>query len=82
MAREKRDDFSLFRPIGIVTVTYGVSLAWAVGTTVYCGLLAIFVAANGGTVPPWTFRGMAIAVLITLTSTIMFALYKHEGERE
>ena len=37
-------------------------------------LLALFVEMNGGTVPPWTFRGTAIGCLLVLTSAIMFDL--------
>jgi hypothetical protein len=80
MAKKERHDFSPLRPVSIVTVTYGASLVWAAGTVAYCGVLAAFVAANGGDVPPWTFRGMAIGCLSALTSAIMFDLYKHEGE--
>ncbi|WP_273837031.1 hypothetical protein [Halococcus sp. PRR34] len=80
MGRKQRHDLSPLRPISIVSVTYGASLAWAVGTLAYCVLFALFVAANGGDVPQWTFRGMAIACLSALTSAILFDLYKHEGE--
>jgi len=82
MARKEPYDLSPLRPISTVTLTHAASLAWGVGTTAYCGLLAIFVAANDGTVPPWTFRGMAIGVLVTLTSAIMYDLYTHEAERQ
>ena len=81
MARKEPHDLSPLRPVSTVTLTHAASLAWGVGTTGYCIALAIYVAANGGTVPPWSFRGMAIGLLVALTSAIMYDLYRYEDHR-
>jgi len=82
MAKKNRHDLSPLRPVSTVTVAYSTSLACGIGTVAYCVLLALFVEMNGGTVPPWTFRGTAIGCLLVLTSAIMFDLYAYEVERQ